>query len=407
MRVCRLLTSMAVTTALAVSVSSATHAQKKYDIGASDTEIKIGNTMPYSGPASSYGTIGKVEAAYFNKINAEGGINGRKITFISYDDAYSPPKAVEQTRKLVESDEVLLIFQGLGTPSNSAIQKYMNAKKVPQLFVASGASKFGDPKNYPWTMGWQPTYRSEGRSYGKYIRAKHPNAKIAVLWQNDDSAKDTLAGLKEALAEKAGMIVADRSYEVSDPTVDSHVVTLKDSGANLFIALVTPKAAAQAIRKVAELKWKPTFFLANPANSVAAVLRPAGLENAQGIISSVYLKDPTDPANKDDPGTKAWISFMDRYYPKGDKAHSSNVYGYVVAQALVHVFKQCGDNLTRENVMKQAASLKDFTSDMLLPGIKANTSPADFFPLEQLQMMQFEGDTWKLKDELIDSTPVE
>ena len=404
MRVSNCLASVAIAT-LIISVASTAEAQKKYDTGASDTEIKIGNTMPYSGPASSYGTIGKVEAAYFNKINAEGGINGRKINFISYDDAYSPPKAVEQTRKLVESDEVLLIFGGLGTPSNSAIQKYMNAKKVPQLFVATGASKFGDPKNYPWTMGWQPTYKSEGRSFGMYIRAKHPSAKIAVLWQNDDSAKDSVAGLKEALAEKAGMIVADRSYEVGDPTVDSHVVTLKDSGADLFIALVTPKAAAQAIRKVAELKWKPTFFIGNPASSVAAVLRPAGFENAQGIISSVYLKDPTDPANKDDPGTKAWISFMDRYYPEGDKANSSNVYGYAAAQAFVHVLKQCGDELTRDNVMKQAANLKDFTSDMLLPGIKANTSSDDFFPIEQLQMMKFEGESWKLMDDLVDSTP--
>jgi len=404
MRVFNCLASVAIA-ALIISVASTAEAQKKYDTGASDTEIKIGNTMPYSGPASSYGTIGKVEAAYFNKINAEGGINGRKINFISYDDAYSPPKAVEQTRKLVESDEVLLIFGGLGTPSNSAIQKYMNSKKVPQLFVATGASKFGDPKNFPWTMGWQPTYKSEGRSFGMYIRAKHPNAKIAVLWQNDDSAKDSVAGLKEALAEKAGMIVADRSYEVSDPTIDSHVVTLKDSGADLFIALVTPKAAAQAIRKVAELKWKPTFFVANPASSVAAVIRPAGFENAQGIISSVYLKDPTDPANKDDAGTKAWISFMDRYYPEGDKTNSSNVYGYVAAQTFVDVLRRCGDELTRDNVMKQAASLKDFTSDMLLPGIKANTSSDDFFPIEQLQMMKFEGESWKLMDDLVDSTP--
>ena len=404
MRVFNCLASVAIAT-LIISVVSKAEAQKKYDTGASDTEIKIGNTMPYSGPASSYGTIGKVEAAYFNKINAEGGINGRKINFISYDDAYSPPKAVEQTRKLVESDEVLLIFGGLGTPSNSAIQKYMNSKKVPQLFVATGASKFGDPKNFPWTMGWQPTYKSEGRSFGMYIRAKHPNAKIAVLWQNDDSAKDSVAGLKEALAEKAGMIVADRSYEVSDPTIDSHVVTLKDSGADLFIALVTPKAAAQAIRKVAELKWKPTFFVANPASSVAAVIRPAGFENAQGIISSVYLKDPTDPANKDDAGTKAWISFMDRYYPEGDKTNSSNVYGYVAAQTFVDVLRRCGDELTRDNVMKQAASLKDFTSDMLLPGIKANTSSDDFFPIEQLQMMKFEGESWKLMDDLVDSTP--
>jgi len=395
--------SLAISAVLVVSMASSVQAQKKYDVGASDTEIKIGNTMPYSGPASAYATIGKVQAAYFNKINAEGGIKGRKITFISYDDAYTPPKAVEQTRRLVESDEVLLVFQALGTPSNSAVQKYMNAKKVPQLFVGSGASRFGDPKNYPWTMGWQPTYNSEGRIYARYILNKLPNAKIAVLWQNDDSAKDSLAGLREALGDKAGMIVADRSFEVSAPTMDSQVSALKESGADLFVVFASPKAAAQAIRKVAELKWRPTFFLGNPSTSITNVLRPAGLENAQGIISSAYLKDPTDPVWKDDPAMKAWLAFMDRYFPEGDKANSSNVYGVVAAQALVQVLTQCGDDLTRENVMRQAANLHNFTSDLMLPGIKANTSPSDYYPIEQLQLIQFEGESWKSLGEVIDA----
>ena len=303
----------------AAMTATAAHAQKKYDPGASDTEIRIGNIMPYSGPASSYAVIGKSEAAYFNKINAEGGINGRKITFISYDDAYQPPKAIEQARKLVEGDEVLLIFQPLGTPSNSAIQKYMNAKKVPQLFVASGATKWGDPKNFPWTMGWQPNYQSEGRIYAKYILEHYPNSKIAVFWQNDDAGKDQFKGLKDGLGDKAGMIIADKSYEVSDPSIDSQIVALRDSGADIFFSWAAPKGSAQAIRKVGELGWKPKFFLANTATSVASVLKPAGLEFSKDIISTAYLKDPTDPAWKDDPGTKVWQAFMDKYYPDGDK----------------------------------------------------------------------------------------
>ena len=284
-------------TALAVAAMVATtaHAQKKYDPGASDTEIKIGNIMPYSGPASAYGTIGKAQAAYFNKINAEGGINGRKINFISYDDAFSPPKAVEQARKLVESDEVLLIFQPLGTQSNSATQKYMNAKKVPQLFVATGATKWGDPQNFPWTMGWQPNYQSEGRIYAAYILKNFPNGKIAALWQNDDAGKDQMKGLRDGLGDKASMIIADKSYEVSDPTIDSQIVALKDSGADILMTWAAPKGAAQAIRKVAELGWKPVYFLGNVSTSVATVLKPAGLENSKGIISTAYLKDPTDP----------------------------------------------------------------------------------------------------------------
>jgi len=393
---------MAVTALVAAMTATAAHAQKKYDPGASDTEIKIGNIMPYSGPASSYGVIGKTEAAYFNKINAEGGINGRKINFISYDDAYSPPKAIEQARKLVESDEVLLIFQPLGTPSNSAIEKYMNAKKVPQLFVASGGTKFGDPKNFPWTMGWQPNYQSEGRIYAKYILDKYPNGKIAVLWQNDDAGKDQFKGLKDGLGDKAAsMIVADKSFEVSDPTIDSQIVALHDSNADIFFSWATPKGSAQAIRKVGELGWKPVFFLGNTATSVAAVLKPAGLDNSKNIISTAYLKDPTDPTWKDDAGTKTWLAFMDKYYPDGDKTNANSVYGYVLAQNMVQVLKQCGDDLTRENVMKQAANIKEFSTDMMLPGIKVNTGPNDYFPIEQMQLMRFDGEAWRLFGDVI------
>jgi ABC-type branched-subunit amino acid transport system substrate-binding protein len=296
---------------------------------------------------------------------------------------------------------VLLVFQSLGTQSNSAIQKYMNAKRVPQLFVATGATKWGDPQNFPWTMGWQPNYQSEGRIYAKYILKNHPNGKIAALWQNDDAGKDQMKGLRDGLGEKVGMIVADASYEVSDPTIDSQIVSLKNSGADIFVTWAAPKGAAQAIRKVAELGWKPVYFLGNVSTSVATVLKPAGLENAKGIISTAYLKDPTDQMWKDDPGIKAWLVFMDKYFPDGDKTNNNNIYGYATAQTMVQVLKECGDNLTRENVMKQAASLKDFTSDVLLPGIKINTSATDFFPIEQMQLMKFDGASWKLFDEVI------
>ncbi|MGY8631658.1 ABC transporter substrate-binding protein [Bradyrhizobium sp. 14AA] len=384
-----------------VLVTTPAPAQKKYDPGASDTDIKIGNIMPYSGPASSYGVIGKTEGAFFKMINDQGGINGRKINFISYDDAYSPPKAIEQARKLVESDEVLLIFQSLGTPSNSAIMKYMNAKKVPQLFVASGGTKFGDPKNFPWTMGFQPNYQSEGRIYAKYIRDNFPNGKIAVFWQNDDAGKDQFKGLKDGLGDKAGMIIADKSYEVSDPSIDSQIVALHDSGADIFFSWAAPKGSAQAIRKVGELGWKPKFFLANTATSVASVLKPAGLDYSRDIISTVYLKDPTDPTWDKDPAVIKWREFMDKYYPDGDKANSNNIYGYVQAEAMAQVLKQCGDNLTRDNVMKQAANLKDFHTDLLLPGIMVNTSPDDYFPIEQMQLMRFNGQAWELFGEVI------
>jgi branched-chain amino acid transport system substrate-binding protein len=390
----RLLIAMAL--GLAVIATPAA-AQKKYGPGASDTEIKIGNINPYSGPASAYGLIGKTIAAYFKKINAEGGINGRKINFISYDDGYSPPKAVEQARKLVESDEVLLIFQSLGTPSNSAIHKYMNAKKVPQLFVATGATKWGDPKHFPWTMGWQPNYQSEARIYAKYLLEKYPNGKIGILYQNDDYGKDYVKGLKDGLGAKAKtMIASEQPYETSDPTVDSQVINLKASGADVFFNVTTPKFAAQAIRKAAEIGWKPLHLLNNVSNSVGSVLKPAGMENAKDIVSTAYYKDPTDPTWKDDVGFKHWAEFMAKDFPEGDKSSSFTVYGYSVAQTLVQVLKQCGDNLTRENVMKQAANLKDFEPEMLLPGIKVNTSPTDFYPIEQMQLMRFNGQRWEL-----------
>jgi branched-chain amino acid transport system substrate-binding protein len=371
-------------------VTSSAFAQKRYDLGASDTEIKIGNIMPYSGPLSSYGLIGRTEGAYFEKINAEGGIKGRKIRFISYDDGFSPPKTVEQARKLVESDEVLLIFQSLGTPTNTAIQKYMNTKKVPQLFVATGATKFGDPKQFPWTMGWQPTYQTEGRIFAKYLLTNHPGAKIAVLYQNDDAGKDYLKGLKDGLDGRM-QIVGEAPYEVADPTVDSEIVTLKSTGAEVFFNESAPKFAAQAIRKAAELNWKPLQLLASVSNSVGSVLKPAGVENAKGIISAGYLKDPTDPTWKNDAAAMEWNAFMDRYVPGADKTSSFGVYGYSLAQTMVQVLKQCGDDLSRENVMREAANLRDLELGMLLPGIKINTGPNDYFPIEQMQMTRFNG----------------
>ncbi len=381
----------------AALVSSPSLAQKKYDPGASDTEIKIGNINPYSGPASAYGLIGKTIDAYFKKVNAEGGVNGRKVTFVSYDDGYSPPKTVEQARKLVESDEVLLVFQSLGTPGNTAIQKYMNGKKVPQLFVATGATQFGNPKEYPWTMGWQPNYQSEGRIYAKYILDKHPNGKIGILYQNDDYGKDYLKGMREGLGAKAAtMIVSELPYEVADPTVDSQIVTLKSKGADIFFNVATPKFAAQAIRKAAEIGWQPVHLLNNVSNSVGSVLKPAGLEASKGILSTGYIKDSTDPTWKDDAGMKEWMAFMDKYFPDGDKTSSFTVYGYAVAQSLVQVLKQAGNELTRENVIKQAANLKNVDINVLLPGIKLNSGPNDYYPIEQMQMQRFTGERWEL-----------
>jgi ABC-type branched-subunit amino acid transport system substrate-binding protein len=394
----------AVSAALAIlaASSSACLAQKHYDSGATDTEIKIGNIMPYSGPASAYGVIGRTEAAFFKKINDAGGINGRKINFISYDDAYSPPKAVEQARKLVESDEVLLVFNSLGTPSNSAIQKYMNSKKVPQLFVATGATKWNDPKNFPWTMGWQPSYQSETQIYAKYLLKEKPGAKIAVLYQNDDYGKDYLKGLKDGLGAKAAsMIIAEESYETSEPSIDDHIVKLKSSGADVFMDIATPKFAAQSIKKVAELGWKPQHFLNNVSASVGSVIRPAGYPNAQDIISANYLKDASDPQWNDDPGMKAFYAFMAKDFPEGDKLDNGTIVGYSVASTLVQVLKQCGDDLTRDNVMKQAANLKNFRIETLLPGIKIDTSATDFAPISSLQLMKFKGERWELFGDVI------
>jgi branched-chain amino acid transport system substrate-binding protein len=394
--------ALAAAVAMLAATSSGALAQKKYDTGATDTEIKIGNIMPYSGPASAYGVIGKTAAAYFKKINAEGGINGRKINFISYDDAYSPPKTVEQARKLVESDEVLLVFNPLGTPPNSAIQKYMNSKKVPQLFVATGATKWNDPKNFPWTMGWQPNYQSESQIYAKYILKELPNAKIAVLYQNDDYGKDYLKGLKDGLGAKAAsMIVAEESFEVTQPTIDSNIVKLKSLNADVFFNVTTPKFAAQAIKKMNEIGWKPVHFLNNVSASIGAVMKPAGFENGQGIISSAYLKDTSDPEWKDDAGMKAFDEFLAKHFPEGNRIDGSVMYGYTVAQGLVHVLKASGDDLTRANVMKQAASIKNLELGGLLPGIKVNTSATDFAPISQLQLMKFKGEKWERFGEVI------
>jgi branched-chain amino acid transport system substrate-binding protein len=378
-------------------------AQKKYDTGASDTEIKIGNIIPYSGPASAYGVIGKTEQAFFDKINAEGGINGRKIKFLSYDDGYSPPKAVEQARKLVEDDGVLLIFNSLGTPSNSAIRTYMNGKRVPQLFVATGASKWNDPKEFPWTMGWQPSYQIEAQIYAKYILKHKPDAKIGVLYQNDDFGKDYLKGLKDGLGPKASMITAEESYEATEPTVDGHVVKLKAAGVDVLLSVATPKFAAQAIKKLAELDWHPLHIVSNVSTSVGGVIKPAGYENSQGLLSAQYAKDGADPQWDNDPGMKKFLAFLAKYYPEGNRLDGATVFGYGAAQTLAKVLQMCGDDLTRENVMRQAAHLRDFEPDTLLPGIKINTSPTDFAPIKQLQMMRFKGEKWDLFGDIISS----
>ncbi len=383
--------------ALAVALTTVpASAQKKYDDGASDTEIRIGNTNPYSGPASAYGQIGKGIEAYFKMINDKGGINGRKVNFISYDDGYAPPKALEMVRKLVEEDKVLIVFQVLGTPPNTAIHKYMNQKKVPQLFVASGASVWGKPKEFPWTMGWAPDYQTEGAIYAKHILANVKDPKIAVLMQNDDYGKDYFNGFKAGLGKDADKIVQVATYEVADPTVDSQIIALKNSGANAFFNITTPKFAAQAIKKAAEIGWKPAHYLNNVSSSVGAVMRPAGFENGQGILTAVYVKDPTDPQFAKDPDMIAWNEFMDKYYAAGDKKSLYPALAYAVSSTLLEVLKRAGDNLTRENVMKQAASLKDVEIPLLLPGIKINTSPTDFYPIQSVQMARFKGETFEL-----------
>ena len=390
-------------TALAIALSATSaFAQKKYDPGATDTEIKIGNIMPYSGPASSYGVIGKTEEAYFKMINDRGGINGRKVNFVSYDDAYSPPKAVEQVRKLVESDEVLLVFNPLGTPSNTAIQKYLNSKKIPQLFVATGATKWNDPKNFPWTMGWQPSYQSEAQIYAKWLMKEKPDAKVAILYQNDDFGKDYLKGTKDGFGAKgATSIIMEESYEISEPSIDSHIVKIKAANPDVLLIYTTPKFGAQTIKKTAELGWKPLQIITNVSASVGSVMQPAGFDNAQGVLSAAYAKDGADPQWANDPNMKKWAEFLDKYMPGADKTDGGYVYGYGAAQTLAKVLEMCGDDLTRANVMKQAASLKDFTPDTLLPGVKINTSATDFAPIAQLQMQRFKGQKWELFGEII------
>jgi branched-chain amino acid transport system substrate-binding protein len=390
----------------AVVTTNSALAQKKYDPGVTDTEIKIGNIMPYSGPASAYGMNGKVQAAYFRKINDEGGINGRKINFISYDDAYSPPKTVEQARKLLESDEVLLIFNPLGTPGNAAIHKYMNAKKVPQIFVGSGASKWNDPKNHPWTMGWIPNFQTEARILAQFVLKENPTGKVAVLYQNDDYGKDYLKGFKDGLGERANIIVIEESYEVSEPTIDSHVVKMKSVGADVLVSFTTPKFAAQTIKKTAELIWKPLQIVPSVSSSIGSVIKPAGVDSAQGVISATYAKDATDPQWNDDPGMKTFHAFLDKYVPEASRADSSAMVGYNTVTSMVEVLRRCGDELTRENVMKQAANLVNFEQGGLLPGITVNTTPSDFAPIKQLRLMRFQGDRWQLFGDVISASSV-
>ena len=374
-------------------------------VGVTATESKIGNTNPYSGPASAYGTIGKALGAYFKKVNDEGGVNGRKINYISLDDQYSPPKTVEMIRRLVEQDQVAFVFQPLGTPPNSAIHKYMNEKKVPQLFVATGATKWNDPKNHPWTMGFQPNYQTEGRIYAAYILKNVPDAKVGILYQNDDYGKDYLKGFEDGLGEAAKkVVVLKQSYEVTDPTIDSQIVNLKNSGANVFFNITIPKFAVQAIKKANDIGWKPLHFLNNVSSSLGTVLKPAGLEASKGLITALYMKEITDPQWKNDKGFQDWVTWMKKYYPEGALDDQSNAYAYNVAILVTHVLKQCGNDLSRENIMKQAASVKNLELPLLLPGIKVNTGPADFAPVEQQQLAKFNGEIWATFGEIIDAS---
>ena len=397
-----------VTLALAgiLAIAFPAAAQKKYDPGVTDTEIKIGNTNPYSGPASPYGTVGKTQVGYFRMINEQGGVNGRKINFITLDDAYSPPKTVEMVRRLVESDQVLLLFANVGTATNLAIHKYVNTKKVPHLFVSSGFSKWDDPKNFPWTMGWWPSYYIEGTIFGRYVLENVPNPKVGVLRQNDDAGKEYLAGFMHALGSQAkSIVVAEVTYESTDPTIDSQILQLAGSGANVFFNSGTPKFIAQAIRKARDIGWKPLQIVPSTGSSVKSALEPAGLENSIGIVTVQYLKDPTDPQWANDAEVAAWRTFMDRYYPEGSKVDYFNAYSYAVASSLVHVLKQAGDDLTRENIMRQASSMKDVQIPLLLPGIHLNTSPTDFAPIKQMQLARFNGKAWELFGPLIGGTP--
>jgi branched-chain amino acid transport system substrate-binding protein len=390
--------------ALALGATSALAQKKVNDVGVTDTEIKIGNIAPYSGPASAYATIAKTEAAYFKMINDAGGINGRKITFISYDDGYSPPKTVEQVRKLVESDEVFAVFQIVGTPGNSAIAKYLNQKGVPHTFVGSGATKWADGKEYPWSMGWQPNYQSEARIYSRYIQKNFPGKTVGILYQNADFGKDYLTGFHDAFGKDyAKTIVAEVPYEVSSPTVDSLVVQIKDANPDIFVTIATPKFAAQAIKKIGEMNWHPVHFLTNVAVSVTSVLKPAGFDYSQGILSAAYLKDPNDPQWKNDPGMLAWHAFMTKWYPEGDQADAATVFGYGAAMGLEKVLRQCGDEMTRANLMKQLAAM-DFDIPIYLPGVHIKTTPTDHSPMKQLQMMRFKGESWELFGPLMDGS---
>ena len=398
------MTKWAAGLALGAMLAAPAYAQKKYDSGASDTEIKIGHTNPYSGPASAYGLVGKTQAAYFKMINETGGVNGRKINFISYDDAYNPPKTVEQTRKLVESDEVLLTFQGLGTPAQAAVQKYLNDKKIPQLLVSSGATRFTDPKGFPWTMAYNPNYQSEGHIYAQLVLKQYPNAKIGILMQNDDFGKDYVKGFKDALGAKASMIVSEATYEVSDPTVDSQMVKLKGSGADLFFNVSTPKFAAQSMKKAAELGWKPVHLLNINSTPVASVMIPAGPENSKDTISVNYGKDPLDPQWANDEGMKKYKAFMAKYGADMDPNNTLSSYAYGTAQLMVHILKMCGDDLTRANVMKQATNIKNYVADLSLPGMSASTSPDDYRINKQFQLMKFNGERWVLFGEIMTDT---
>ncbi|WIM13121.1 ABC transporter substrate-binding protein [Enhydrobacter sp.] len=385
-----------VSAAAIVSSSSVALGQKKYDEGASDTEIKIGHCCPYSGPASAYGVIGKSHQAFFKAINEAGGINGRKIDFITYDDGYSPPKTVEAVRRLVEQDKVLLLFQTLGTPTNTAIHKYVNQKKIPHLYISTGASKWGDPKHFPWTMGFQPDYNTEGQIYAKHILANVKDPKIGVLMQNDDFGKDYVDGFKKSLGKDADKIVKHVTYEITDPTVDSQIIQLKDSGANALFNVSTPKFAAQAIRKAADIGWKPAHYMTNVSASVAAVMKPAGFQNSQGIITAAYLKDPTDKQWENAPDMKTWRAWMAKNMPGENTSDGAYVFAYAVATLMVETLKKCGDDLTRANVMKQAASFHNLQLPLVLPGITVNTSPTDYYPLQAVQLSRFKGETWDL-----------
>jgi branched-chain amino acid transport system substrate-binding protein len=393
------------TLALIAALAMAAAPALAQTVGVTATEIKLGNTNPYSGPASAYGTIGKVITAYFKKVNDDGGVNGRKINFITYDDGYAPPKTVEMVRRLVEQDQVAAVFQTLGTPTNSAIHKYMNQQKVPHLFLATGATKWGDPKNFPWTMGWQPNYQSEGLIYAQYVLKNVKDAKIGILYQNDDYGKDYLKGFKDGLGEAGRkLVVMEQTYEVTDPTIDSQIVNLKNSGANVFFNITIPKFAVQAIKKAHDIGWMPLHLLTQVSATVGVVMRPAGAEASKDVISTQYLKDPTDPEWANDAAMKEWKAFMAKYYPDGNTQDVFNVYGHLVAQTMVQTLKQCGNDLSRANIMKQAANLKDLTLALLLPGVKINTSPTDFYPIEQEQLVRFDGEKWVRFGELYDAS---